>query len=267
MNSSVTRIFTQSGISKGIQFFSDPTGKWDFGVSAADLADCLGILDPSFLPCSPEYVSLKSSPGVHTTLPFEGVPEIVWEPGVYESVTKAKSKWAKPFQSWLFEEVLPSIRKTGRYGAPVGPELSQLQQAIVEELEGNRQMQENVLDWLLTVKDTKKLRQICPRVNPPATLDLVRAEHKALSRETWRTDVYYREKLEEECLRQIQETGKIRTSLVHTNINFGASTTDKAERRSLDWVKDEIDRLLPYWDFDWKNRKSRIVAVHWTKSA
>jgi hypothetical protein len=37
------------------------------------------------------------------------------EPGLYELVFKSKKEEARKFQEWVFEEVLPSIRKTGKY--------------------------------------------------------------------------------------------------------------------------------------------------------
>ena len=37
------------------------------------------------------------------------------EPGLYELILKSKKEEALKFQDWVFEEVLPSIRKTGKY--------------------------------------------------------------------------------------------------------------------------------------------------------
>ncbi|NES01051.1 MAG: hypothetical protein F6J86_46060 [Symploca sp. SIO1B1] len=39
----------------------------------------------------------------------------VFEPGLYHLITRSNSELAIPFQKWVFEEVLPSIRKTGSY--------------------------------------------------------------------------------------------------------------------------------------------------------
>jgi hypothetical protein len=38
------------------------------------------------------------------------------EPGLYLMAARSNSPLAIPFQEWLFEEVLPAIRKTGSYG-------------------------------------------------------------------------------------------------------------------------------------------------------
>lgn len=39
----------------------------------------------------------------------------VKEPGLYSLIVRSNSPKAVPFQKWIFEEVLPSIRKTGSY--------------------------------------------------------------------------------------------------------------------------------------------------------
>lgn len=40
------------------------------------------------------------------------------EPGLYWLIARSKSPLAVPFQKWVFEEVLPTIRKTGSYSLP-----------------------------------------------------------------------------------------------------------------------------------------------------
>ncbi len=42
----------------------------------------------------------------------------LFEPGLYRLATRSNSPIAISFQEWLFEEVLPSIRKKGYYGKP-----------------------------------------------------------------------------------------------------------------------------------------------------
>ena len=45
------------------------------------------------------------------------------EPNLYRLITRSKMPHAVKFQDWVFEEVLPTIRKTGGYGkAPAIPE-------------------------------------------------------------------------------------------------------------------------------------------------
>jgi prophage antirepressor-like protein len=45
----------------------------------------------------------------------------VLEPGLYALIGRSNSPLAVPFQKWLYEEVIPSIRKTGAYTAPNAP--------------------------------------------------------------------------------------------------------------------------------------------------
>ncbi|WP_318722899.1 MULTISPECIES: Bro-N domain-containing protein, partial [unclassified Roseofilum] len=39
----------------------------------------------------------------------------LFEPGLYHLIARSKSPLAVPFEKWVFEEVLPSIRKSGSY--------------------------------------------------------------------------------------------------------------------------------------------------------
>jgi prophage antirepressor-like protein len=43
---------------------------------------------------------------------------IIDEPGLYKLIFTSRKKEAEQFQDWVYEEVLPSIRKTGQYGTP-----------------------------------------------------------------------------------------------------------------------------------------------------
>jgi len=42
----------------------------------------------------------------------------VYESGLYALIARSNSPLAVPFQKWVYEEVLPSIRKTGSYSIP-----------------------------------------------------------------------------------------------------------------------------------------------------
>lgn len=57
---------------------------------------------------------------------------VVTEPGMYDVIVRSDSPAAKPFRRWITTEVLPSIRRTGSYGAPAltGPEL--MARALIE---------------------------------------------------------------------------------------------------------------------------------------
>ncbi|CAB3925357.1 hypothetical protein LMG26846_06010 [Achromobacter insuavis] len=46
---------------------------------------------------------------------------ILSEGDVYRLIVNSKLPSAEPFERWVFDEVLPTIRKTGRYSAPMSP--------------------------------------------------------------------------------------------------------------------------------------------------
>lgn len=124
---SIVKVFAQSGLTQGVQFFEDPDKKFDFGLSAGDLADCLGVRVGTLLKyIDTEYIS--STVGSNTVLSPENkpldevLPEgvslsslIIWEHGINQALIQVRSKVTKPFQDWLVKEVIPAIRKTGRY--------------------------------------------------------------------------------------------------------------------------------------------------------
>lgn len=60
--------------------------------------------------------------GVHTvnTLTRGGEQDLkyITEPNLYRLIFKSRKKEAIGFQEWVFDEVLPSIRKTGKYSIP-----------------------------------------------------------------------------------------------------------------------------------------------------
>lgn len=61
--------------------------------------------------CNPKGVSIRD------TLTKGGNQEMVYinEPNLYRLIIKSRKPEAEPFEAWVFEEVLPQIRKTGKY--------------------------------------------------------------------------------------------------------------------------------------------------------
>lgn len=97
----------------GIQMRIIPDGEGSFVAVADGLAKALGASSTKDLTrtISDEYK------GRHI-VPTLGGPQkktTISEPGVYEALARSRSPLAKPIQKKLFEEVLPAIRKTGRY--------------------------------------------------------------------------------------------------------------------------------------------------------
>lgn len=80
----------------------------------SDVGDVLGL--------SNAYRQVEGLKGVHTvhTLTSGGKQNIIYidEPVLYRLIFKSRKEESKKFQDWVFEEVLPSIRKTGSYSIP-----------------------------------------------------------------------------------------------------------------------------------------------------
>ncbi|CAB3989942.1 Hypothetical predicted protein [Paramuricea clavata] len=69
--------------------------------------------------------TLRNIRGPGNTAPFVNIPGgvqpnrvFVTEPGLYSLVFGSRLPTAEDFQRWVFEDVLPSIRKTGTYTLP-----------------------------------------------------------------------------------------------------------------------------------------------------
>lgn len=73
------------------------------------------------------------------------------ESGLYTAIVRANTERAKPFRRWVTSEVLPAIRKTGSYGAPI------------KELTGEELMAKALVEAqnVLAAKD-KKLAELAP---------------------------------------------------------------------------------------------------------
>lgn len=67
---------------------------------------------------------------------------VISEPGLYRAVLRSNSPEAEPFQVWVEEDVLPTIRKTGGYGVPQ-TKAEALQLAADLERERERLVAEN----------------------------------------------------------------------------------------------------------------------------
>lgn len=71
--------------------------------------------------CKDPWVAIYDV-GVQTGVKADGTPamqqvqmKFIGEPNLYRLITHSKLPSAERFERWVFEEVLPSIRKTGRY--------------------------------------------------------------------------------------------------------------------------------------------------------
>lgn len=59
---------------------------------------------------------------------------IISESGMYHAVLKSRKPEAKPFRKWVTAEVLPAIRKTGKYETTIIPAMQSDLQAIVSTI-------------------------------------------------------------------------------------------------------------------------------------
>ena len=115
-----------------IRFVDHPENKFEFGIVADDMAKVLEASSGRDIARSVED-EWKGLQNLHTPGGIQSMT-VIWEPGIYQLLAKSRKPQAKPFQKWLFEEVLPSIRKTGQY-AIAQPTQPQLPQTYLEALE------------------------------------------------------------------------------------------------------------------------------------
>ncbi|MFT2139074.1 phage antirepressor KilAC domain-containing protein [Bacillus cereus] len=150
---------------------------------ATDVAKALGYSNPHKAikdHCKPEGVNealVPTNSGVQTK-------KFINEPNLYRLIVKSKLPQAEQFEKWVFEEVLPSIRKHGAYMTPktinallqdpdliigLASQLKQEQQArqIAEQknLMLTQQIAENAskityLDQILQSQDTVTVSQV-----------------------------------------------------------------------------------------------------------
>ena len=116
-----------------IRFVDHPEGKYGFGIVADDLAE---VLEASSGKDISRSVKDKDWKGAHIMHTLGGTQEklVIWEPGIYQLLATSRKPNAKIFQKWLFEDVLPSIRKTGSYHLDKErAEIKQLSATLEEE--------------------------------------------------------------------------------------------------------------------------------------
>lgn len=85
---------------------------WFCGVDVANALEYKNSRDAISRHCKNEGVVKYDTPT------SSGIQSIVFinEPNLYRLITHSKLPSAEKFERWVFEEVLPSIRKTGHYG-------------------------------------------------------------------------------------------------------------------------------------------------------
>ena len=124
---------------KGIQIFNNP----EFGelrtieegdkiyFVATDAARMLGYAKPS------NAVSAHCKGALKRGIPTSGGVQqmnVIPEGDLYRLIVNSELPSAEKFESWVFDEVLPSIRKTGGYSVPQSPEEQMAQGLLCEQL-------------------------------------------------------------------------------------------------------------------------------------
>ena len=115
-------------------FMFPPTGQkvrtvWHEGnvwFVARDVAECLGFRN------SRKAIIDHCKGSNETRLPTAGgiqSVKIIPESDVYRLVMRSNLPGAEAFQTWVCEDVLPTLRRTGRYGAQSEPQQPQQQQS------------------------------------------------------------------------------------------------------------------------------------------
>lgn len=90
---------------------------------------------------------------------------IIPEGDVYRLITHSKLPTAERFEKWVFDEVLPSIRKTGGYSLEIPRDYPSALRALADQCEINRIMKPKAdfydtvasTDSLLSMNDTAKI--------------------------------------------------------------------------------------------------------------
>ncbi len=99
--------------SNTVRVITDPTG--EFWFCGKDVCTILGYVNESLTiqkHCKENGVSKR-----YLTDKMQRKQEAIFinEPNLYRLIIKSRKPEAEPFEAWVFEEVLPQIRKTGKY--------------------------------------------------------------------------------------------------------------------------------------------------------
>lgn len=82
--------------------------------AAVDVCKALDLSNPSMA-----VAGLDEDERAKLNLGRQGETNFVTEPGFYQLVMRSRKPEAKAFKRWVTHEVLPALRKTGRYEAPM----------------------------------------------------------------------------------------------------------------------------------------------------
>ena len=155
-------------------FGSTDTPEW----VVADVGAVLGISQSTLS----ERVSKmpESWKGIGLTDTNKGQRQVltVTEPGLYELIFRSDKPAAQRFRVWMFEEVLPSIRKTGSYShstsqPALDPQVSQLIELAQTQVEVINEQQKMLAAALADLSKAKGKDKKQPKWTPRSTSHLM----------------------------------------------------------------------------------------------
>ena len=198
----VTKFFDANGLKRGVRVAQDATGRAMF--SAYDVAALLGYKDhkdavDTHCRMGSVYHEVETKRGVQSL-------RMIYEPDLYRLIIGSKKPEAMQFEQWVFEEVLPSIRKTGEYvNADLKAKIASLRSNNEDLEHENRQMQATLCNMGVTYQQLYTvehaiLRHITndPGKHSSAALEyLVHRDVKCTNADYWHamSDLYNRYKI------------------------------------------------------------------------
>ncbi len=126
----------------------------------SDVATALGIKN-----ANPSRFNMNSN-GVHKMYSVDSLQRkneltFINEPNLYRVIFRSNKKEAIAFQDWVFEEVLPTIRKTGEYRVTINEEQQRLiQEAVNAKVYREKTHHQTVYSELKTKFKVAKYNQL-----------------------------------------------------------------------------------------------------------
>ena len=131
-----------------------------------DVAEILGYAEPTKAIRTHCRRVSKMDIGVQTGVRADGTPikqtvemSIIPEGDIYRLVARSKLPQSEKFEMWVFDEVLPSIRKTGGYSLNIPKNLPEALRAYAAEIEAHEQTKTAL------AKKEKKIALDAPKVD------------------------------------------------------------------------------------------------------
>ncbi|MEG4576315.1 BRO family protein [Microcoleus sp. N3A4] len=122
----------------------------------------------------------ETGKGEHSMITPGGPQQVltVTEPGLYELIFRSDKPAAQRFRVWMFEEVLPSIRRTGSYSRSTSeqvfdPQVSQLIELAQTQVEVINEQQKMLAAALASLGKTKAKDKKQPKWTPRSTSHLM----------------------------------------------------------------------------------------------